>query len=95
MPPDTDFRHDPVVAPRTWDPEVTIYRNIRSQIVHIVAVGGAESFSCGVRISSDFEQITESPYLEIRKCKRCALAKLIKLGNWHPESGLKKLRTER
>ena len=69
---------DPVIAPRQWAPDVLMYRNIKSRVVHVVAVGGAESFSCGVRISDDFEQVDSSPFLEIRKCKRCEAAKPIK-----------------
>ena len=87
-------QNDPIVAPRIWDPDVTMYRNIKSKVVlHIVAVGGANSFSCGIRISSDYEQIEASAFLELRKCKRCALAKPIKtVGQF--ASALKKLRTE-
>lgn len=71
-----------------------MYRNIKSRVVHVVAVGGAESFSCGVRISDDFEQIDSSPFLEIRKCKRCEAAKPIKTVG-QMASSLEKLRTGR
>ena len=91
---EADDRFDPIAAPRNWDPDVVMYRNIKSQIVHIVAVGGAESFSCGVRISDDYEQVEEAPFLDFRKCKRCAAAKPIKtIGQL--ASGLRKLRTEK
>ena len=70
--------NDEVVAPKTWDPDTIMYRNRRSKIVHVVASGGAESFSCGVRITDDFEKIAESPFLDIRRCKRCSLARPIK-----------------
>ena len=36
---------------------------------HAVAVGGADSFSCGVRITHDFEQVNESSFLEFRTCQ--------------------------
>ena len=68
-----------------------MYRNKTSKIVHVVATGVADSFSCGVRISDDFEKISESQFLDIRKCKWCALAKPIKtVGQF--ASALEKLR---
>ena len=84
---------DPVVAPRQWDPDVEMYRNRKSLIVHVVAVGGAETFSCGVRISQDFEHIDKSPFLDLRRCKRCAVAKPIKTVG-QMASGFEKLRLE-
>ena len=42
----------------------------KAKIVHVVAIGGAESFSCGVRIGDDFEKISGSQFLDLRKCKR-------------------------
>ena len=86
--------HDPVIARRQWAPDVLMYRNVKSRIVHVVAVGGAETFSCGVRISDDFEQVESSPFLEIRKCKRCEAAKPIKTVG-QMASSLEKLRTGR
>lgn len=65
-PVETDLL-DEVSAPRNWDPDTVMYRNKKSKIVHVVATGGAESFSCGVRISDDFELIAESQFLDIRK----------------------------
>ena len=84
---------DPVAAPREWAPDVEMYRNRKSLIVHIVAAGGADSFSCGVRISQDFERIDSSPFLDLRRCKRCAVAKPIKTVG-QMASGFKKLRLE-
>ena len=84
-------QNDPHVAPRAWDPDLTMYRNIKSKVVHVVAEGGASSFSCGLRITSNYEHIEASAFLELRKCKRCALAKPIKtVGQF--ASALKKLR---
>ena len=84
---------DPISAPREWDPDTVMYRNKKSKIVHIVAVGGAPSFSCGIQISDDYEEIAESPFLEIRKCRRCAIAKPVKtIGQ--AASALEKLRLE-
>ena len=92
--PEAEQRNDPIAAPRAWDPDVVMYRNIRTQVVHVSAVGGSEVFSCGVRITSDFEQVDESPFLEFRKCKRCAASKPIRTVG-QMAAGLKKWRTER
>jgi hypothetical protein len=71
-----------------------MYRNKKSLVVYIVAAGGAESFSCGVRITDEFEPISDSNFLDIRRCKRCSVAKPIKtVGQF--ASALKKLRTEK
>lgn len=91
---DADDNFDPVAAPRNWGPDLVMYRNIKSQIVHVVAVGETDSFSCGVRISDDYEKVSESPFLDFRKCKRCAASKPIKtIGQL--TAGLRKLRTEK
>ena len=85
---------DPVSQPRTWDPDTEMYRNKKSLVVHVIAVGGADSFSCGIKVSPDYEKIQETPFLDIRRCRRCAQAKPIKtVGQF--ASALKKLRTER
>ena len=61
--------------------------------MHVVASGEGVSFSCGIRIYDGFEEIKDSPFLDIRKCKRCAMAKPIKtLGQL--ASALKKSRAE-
>ena len=83
--------HDEVSAPRRWDPDIDMYRNKKRQIVHVVASGGAENFSCGVKISEDFEMISETQFLDIRKCKRCALAKPLKTAG-QVAAALEKLR---
>ena len=89
-----DLVNDPVSQPRVWDPDTEMYRNKKSLVVHVIAVGGADSFSCGIKLSSDYEKIQETPFLEIRRCRRCALAKPIKtVGQF--ASALKKLRAER
>lgn len=88
----SELEHDPVTRARVWDPDVQMYRNKKSLVVHVVAEGGAETFSCGVRITDDFEPISDSNFLDIRRCKRCAAAKPIKtIGQL--TSALKKLRT--
>lgn len=83
--------HDVVVAPRSWDPDTIMYRNEKSKIVHVVAVGGAQTFSCGIRIGDDFEKISESQFLDLRKCRRCAQAKPLKTAG-QLASALEKLR---
>ena len=83
--------HDPVVAPKTWDPDYDMYRNVKSKIVHISAHGGAEIFSCGVKITSDYELIRSSQFLDLRKCKCCATSKPIRTVG-QMASGLKKWR---
>ena len=50
-------------------PDYDMYRNVKSKVVHISAHGGAEIFSCGVKISSDYELIHSSQVLDLRKCK--------------------------
>ena len=91
---DADLRDDPVSQPRVWDPGTIMYKNKKSLIVHVVALGGAESFSCGIRITSEYERIQESHFSGICRCKRCALAKPIKrVGQF--ASALKKLRAEK
>ena len=92
--PEAEQQNDPIAAPRAWDPDVVMYRNIRTQVVHVSAVGGSEVFSCGVRITPDFEQVDESPFLDFRKCKRCAASKPIRTVG-QMAAGLKKWRTER
>ena len=46
-----------------------------------------------MRISQDFERIDSSPFLDLRRCKRCAVAKPIKTVG-QMASGFKKLRLE-
>ena len=82
---------DAVAAPRQWDPDTTMYQNRKSKIVHVVASGGAASFSCGIQITSDYQEITESAFLDIRRCRRCATARPIKTVG-QMASALKKLR---
>ena len=89
--PDEAEGHDPVAAPKTWDPDYDMYRNVKSKIVHITAHGGAEIFSCGVKITSDYEFIHSSQFLDLRKCKRCATSKPIRTVG-QMASGLKKWR---
>ena len=76
--PDADFQQDPVMAPKAWDSDVVMYRNLRTQVVHVLAGGCVDSLLCGVKITQDFEQVDKSPFLDIRKCKRCAARKPIK-----------------
>ena len=79
---------------KDWGPEMLMYRNKKSLIVHAVALGGADTFSCGVKITKDFEEIQSSNFLELRQCKRCATARPLKTAG-QLASALKKLRSER
>ena len=69
---------DSMSAPRQWAPDTTMYQNCKSKVVHVVAKGGAPSFSCGVQITSEYKEIAESAFLDIRRCRRCAIARPIK-----------------
>jgi len=82
---------DVVVAPSSWDPDITMFRNKKSKVVHVAAVGGTTTFSCGIKINDDFEEISESQFLDLRKCKRCALARPLKTAG-QLASALDKLR---
>ena len=86
---------DPVAEPKNWDPDFDMFQHRKSQIVHLRAVGSMQpSFSCGIKISKDFEKVAEVNFLLFRKCKRCAAAKPIKdVGAL--ASALKKQRIER
>ena len=46
---------------------------------HLFADGTTHnSFSCGVKLTSDYKQVDSSKFLEFRKCKRCEIAKPLK-----------------
>ena len=86
---------DPVAEPKNWDPHFDMFQHRKSQIVHLRAAGSTQpSFSCGIKLSEDFEKVSEVNFLLFRKCKRCAAAKPIKdVGAL--ASALKKQRIER
>ena len=91
---ESDLEGDPVTRSKDWGPEMLMYRNRKTLIVHAVASGGADTFSCGVKITKDFEEIQSSNFLELRQCKRCATARPLKTAG-QLASALKKLRSER
>eukprot|EP00435_Cladocopium_sp_Y103_P058747 s575_g20.t1 len=71
--------NDPVVEEKQWDPDFDMFQHIKSQVVHLRAVGSQqESFSCGVKKTADFKEVREVDFLVFRKCKRCVVAKPIK-----------------
>ena len=86
---------DPVAEAKNWDPDFDMFQHRKSQIVHLRASGSTQpSFSCGIKMSEDFEKVSEVNFLLFRKCKRCAAAKPIKdVGAL--ASALKKQRIER
>ena len=79
-----------MVAIREWDPNTSMYQNRKSKVVHVVA--DTSSFSCGIQINSDYIKVNRVPFLDIRRCKRCAAAKPIKTVG-QLASALEKLRT--
>lgn len=91
---ESDLEGDPVTRSKNWGPEMLMYRNKKTLIVHAVAAGGADTFSCGVKITKDFEEIQSSNFLELRQCKRCATARPLKTAG-QVASAMKKLRSER
>ena len=70
---------DPVAEKTVWDPDFEMYQHRKSKIVHTRACGTQQqSFSCGVKLTSDYEQVLTADFLVFRKCKRCTQAKPIK-----------------
>ena len=58
---------------------MTMYRHKRSSIVHVMAENTTHgTFSCGVTLTGDYAAIAETPFLDLRKCKRCASARPIR-----------------
>lgn len=86
---------DAVVRPSRWEPDVLMYQRHRSLIVHVMACGSTNNrFSCGNPLTSDYSMVKEVPFLALRKCKKCELARPIKdVGAF--ASALKKQRLER
>eukprot|EP00435_Cladocopium_sp_Y103_P035682 s3841_g9.t1 len=84
----------PLAKPQVWNPDFDMYRHRRTQTVHLMAEGSTHNtFSCGLKCSSDHELVKASAFLEFRKCKRCEVAKPIRdVGSF--ASALKKRRLE-
>ncbi len=56
-----------------------MYKHCSTHVVHLLADGTtSESFSCGLKLTSDHIKVDPSRFLDFRKCKRCAAAKPIK-----------------
>ena len=70
---------DPIAEPTVWEPDVTMYQHKRSSIIHIMAAGTTNGkFSCGNKLTRDYVVVRQVPFLELRKCKRCEVARPIK-----------------
>eukprot|EP00435_Cladocopium_sp_Y103_P070820 s2538_g36.t1 len=85
---------DLVAQPTQWEPDVNMYLHSRSSIVHVMACGTSNNrFSCGNVLTKDYRLVREVSFLELRKCKRCALARPVRnVGAF--ASALKKRRLE-
>ena len=70
---------NPLVTPEVWNPNFKMFKHVRTQVVHLLADGTTHnSFSCGVKLTSDYKQVDASKFLDFRKCKRCEVAKPLK-----------------
>ena len=64
---------------KSWDPDFDMFQHSKSKIVHVRAAGSQQSsFSCGVKLTNEFEKVDEVDFLIFRKCKRCSTSKPIK-----------------
>ena len=59
-----------------WKPGMDMYRHKRTKTLHFAARRGRkELFSCGRKITADFEKCQSSAFVDLRRCKQCDLAK--------------------
>ena len=71
--------YDPMLEKEVWNPDFHVYKHRRTHVVHLLADGTtSETFSCGLKLTSDHIKVDSSRFLDFRKCKRCATAKPIK-----------------
>ena len=71
--------YDPMLEKEVWNPDFHMYKHRRTHVVHLLADGTtSESFSCGLKLTSDQIKVDSSRFLDFRKCRRCAGAKPIK-----------------
>ena len=71
--------YDPMLEKGVWNPDFHMYKHCRTHVVHLLADGTtSETFSCGLKLTSDHIKVDSSRFLDFRKCKRCAAAKPIK-----------------
>ena len=62
-----------------WNPNFKMYKHVKTQVVHLLADGTTHnSFSCGLKLRGDYTQVDSSRFLDLRKCRRCDVAKPIK-----------------
>ena len=73
-----DIVYDPILQKESWNPDFRMLEHKRTQVVHLLAESTtAGSFICGVKLSGEYIEVETSRFLEFRKCKRCATAKLM------------------
>ena len=73
-----DFRH-PSSKPSTWKPEASMYKHVRTGVVHLLTAGNLEgSFVCGRALTGDHVEVTGVPFLDLRKCKQCELGRPVR-----------------
>ena len=73
-----DFRN-PESKPAAWKPETVMYRHVRTGVVHIMAAGSSEGiFTCGRPLTKDHAEVTDVPFLSLRKCKQCEAGKPVR-----------------
>ena len=71
--------YDPMLEKEVWNPDFHMYKHCRTHVVHLLADGTtSETFSCGLKLTSDHIKVDASRVLDFRKCKRCAAAKPLK-----------------
>ena len=68
--------YDPILEKEVWNLDIHMYKHCRTHVVHLLADGTtSESFSCGLKLTSDHIKVGSSRFLDFRKCKRCAASK--------------------
>ena len=73
-----DFRN-PESKPAAWKPDTVMYRHVRTGVVHIMAAGSSEGiFTCGIPLTKDHAEVTDVPFLSLRKCKQCEAGKPVR-----------------
>ena len=74
-----DDVYDPLLEKEVWNPDFHMYKHCRTYVGRLLADGAThETFSWGLKLTTDRITVEASRFLEFRKCKRCAVAKPIK-----------------
>ena len=65
--------------PLSWRPDCAMFQHVRTQVVHLKAIGSnSNSFVCGRKVSADYTEIDRCAFLDVRKCRSCESAKPIR-----------------